>query len=515
MFLIMCRANVENPPETDTANGAAKSVTVGTVNLSVKKLTLYVDNTAGETVKLSIASALEKASNLQWACAPDGIAKVDGSGLEVKVLPLAVGTTILTVTGTPKEGYKYKSDKKVEASCEITVAAGVVLTPAQLNLSTGGTGTTVTLNMPANYKTALAGGQATIEWSSTNTSVARVTAADPTSDTATVTPQLADGTAEIQATFKPGAGSPLQETSSICDVTVTIPPTTGQDEPVPGQEATYDLMVKFGMKSPGYKLSTITSTDVSETFTHLSAYLKTLPANAVNPYGGLETIRMGDFIELPSLFIAKYTDSNVVIAEEVNIPSNVGNGKLQLVIVAINPYYGKNSNGTVTPHLIFQFKNAPGTGKMNATTADTSGYSNSSIRYYLMLRYYLALVAAGVPESVFWNITRKVPYDDPNFSWNNLLGFDYSTIKDYVWLPTEYEITGQATLQSSDQMHFSYYNSNDRRLKVVTYPDNNGCYWTSSSTRSAYFQAIGSSGTVVAQLNSTTKQGIAPAFAIK
>jgi hypothetical protein len=218
---------------------------------------------------------------------------------------------------------------------------------------------------------------------------------------------------------------------------------------------------------------------------------------------------MGDFIELPSLSVAEYTDGNVVIAEEVNIPSNAGDGKLQLVIVAINPNYGKNSNGTVTPHLIFQFKNVPGTGRMNvAANAMTISYLNSPIRHYLASEYLLGLRLAGVPESVFWNITRKVPYID-------LFGFlsRYNTITDKVWLPTEHEITGQATGQNG-QTHFSYYNSNDRRRKVATGPDNNGCYWTSTS--SLNFHAIGSSGsTTVGKPEANTKQGIAPAFAIK
>jgi hypothetical protein len=221
---------------------------------------------------------------------------------------------------------------------------------------------------------------------------------------------------------------------------------------------------------------------------------------------------MGDFIELPSLSVAEYIEDGNVIAEAVNIPSNAGNGKLQLVIVAINPYYNQNSNGIVTPHLIFQFKNAPGIGRIHKTAAaaSTNGYLNSSIRTYLRTEYLVGLCLAGVPSSVLWSLNRQVPW------WNGYKDV-YNTIKDKVWLPSEFEITGYNYARIEGQTHFAYYNSDDRRKKTVTGSQIANCYWTSASGDSTTYHAISKAGSQnkVENPAANTIQGIVPAFAIK
>jgi uncharacterized repeat protein (TIGR02543 family) len=247
-------------------------------------------------------------------------------------------------------------------------------------------------------------------------------------------------------------------------VTVTLYAQWRERGLVAGQENNPDLMVKFGVKSAGYAIGDISAQDVTDTFNEVSAYIKTQSPSSVNPSGGLGVIKLGDYVNLKSLNVAAYNSNPVVGITN----TNAGNDKLRVMVVAINPYYNKNSNGTTTPHLIFHFKDFPGNARMEATDTNANGYLGSEMRTYLTGTYWPALQTAGVPDAVVWNISRRVANKGSGASGTH-------TITDKLWLPTERELFGSNTNSISthetdtNQTHFAYYDSNSKRTKSSYY----------------------------------------------
>jgi uncharacterized repeat protein (TIGR02543 family) len=262
-------------------------------------------------------------------------------------------------------------------------------------------------------------------------------------------------------------------------------------------------MVKFGVKSAGYAISSISAQDVTDTFTSVQAYLLTQSASSMNP--ALGVIKLGDYVELPYLIVPEYGGN----AGGINITSNANDGKLRVMVVSINPYYNKNGNGTSTPHLIFQFKYCPGIARMNAGYTNAGGYKASQMRSYLLNSYWPALQTAGVPDSAVWAISRRVANGG-----SGATGAD--TIEDRLWLPTEWETNASCVESSYDYeaydgqgQPFSYYSDNNSRKK--------GTYWWNASPsrfNNYSFSVFRDDGNVSANMNPQTANSVAPAFAI-
>jgi hypothetical protein len=239
--------------------------------------------------------------------------------------------------------------------------------------------------------------------------------------------------------------------------------------PVAGQESNPDLMVKLGVKRPGYAIGSITAHDVTNTFNRISVYTKSQSASNVNPPGGLGVIKLGDYVNLKSLYVSEYNGNSGAVSVT---NTNAGSGKLCVMVVAINPYYGKNDNGTATPHLIFHFKDFPGIAFINSVSTNTGGYAESKMREYLIGNYWPALQNAGVPDGVVWPLSRRVANGG-----SGATGVD--AIHDKLWLPTEWELFGTNYGSNSDyenagnQTHFDYYSSDSERAK-------SGNYWVAS-----------------------------------
>ncbi|GMO28330.1 MAG: hypothetical protein Pg6A_16200 [Termitinemataceae bacterium] len=264
-----------------------------------------------------------------------------------------------------------------------------------------------------------------------------------------------------------------------------------------------DLMVKFSVKSAGYALSSISTTDVTNTFNTVKDYLATQSASSVNPADGLGVIKLGDYVELPSLTVSAYNGNG----GGINITSNANNGKLQLMVVGINPYYGKNGNAD-TPHLIFHFKDYPGYGRMHASkdANNAGGYKLSEIRTYLMTNYWAALQTAGVPDSAVWAVKRV--------GANDGVATGTDTIEDKLWLPTEWEMFGSNSNSNSNyensanQGRLNYYKDANSRKKA-------NLYLTASPAKEAYWWCgIGSDGNSTRWIEPPTTAGVSPAFAV-
>jgi uncharacterized repeat protein (TIGR02543 family) len=261
-----------------------------------------------------------------------------------------------------------------------------------------------------------------------------------------------------------------------------------------------DLMVKFGIKQAGYSLSSISTADVTNTFNTVKSYLATQNAADVNPAGGLGVIKLGDYVELPSLRVAAYNSNG----GGINITSNTGDGKLRLMVVGINPYYGKNGN-TVTQHLVFHFKDFPGKGRMNESEINTGGYAASEMRQYLINEYLPGLLTAGVPDSALWAVKRVGANDGVATGTN--------TIEDKLWLPTERELFGSNSNSNSNyessanQGRFGYYSSDDSRRKSEI-------YLGASPSKEAYWWCGVENGASTKWIKPADSYGVAPAFAI-
>jgi hypothetical protein len=265
-----------------------------------------------------------------------------------------------------------------------------------------------------------------------------------------------------------------------------------------------DLMVKFKVKSIGYKISSIKPSDVTETFNKVSAYVKTQSASSANPANGLGIIRMGDYVNLPSLKVDAYNNNGGAI-DLTN--TDAGNDKLRVMVVGINSHYYKNDNGA-KPHIVFMFKDPPGTSRVNPTDENKYGYLNSDVRKYLVPatgtgsgKFLSGLIAAGVPKNAMWNLDRR----GANKSANKL-----DVIRDILWLPTLYEIggAGESGESSSNQGRLGYFTSNEVRKKSSR-------WWTASpryvDTR---FMDVEDTGNAGGFLPPTYVNGIIPAFAV-
>ncbi|GMO28658.1 MAG: hypothetical protein Pg6A_16610 [Termitinemataceae bacterium] len=288
--------------------------------------------------------------------------------------------------------------------------------------------------------------------------------------------------------------------------TVTLYAQWQESDVVAGQEGNPDLMVKFGVKSAGYAIGDISAQDVTDTFNKVSAYIKTQSASSVNPSTGLGVIQMGDYVNLKSLNVTVYNSNPAVSITN----TNTGNDKLRVMVVGINSYYNKNSNGTTTPHLIFHFKGVPGDARMEATDTNANGYLGSEMRTYITSKYWPALQTAGVSDAVVWPVSRRVANGGSGATTAD-------TITDKLWLPTEWELFGSNSSSSStyetsaNQGRLGYYNDNAARIK-------SGYYWAASPRYSSTssFCGVNAGGYASGVYASAVGGGgCAPAFCVK
>jgi hypothetical protein len=271
--------------------------------------------------------------------------------------------------------------------------------------------------------------------------------------------------------------------------------------PVDTTASAMDLKTRFSITTTGVN-------GVTEAFNAVSWLINTPEAGDF-----ADIIQLGDWIDLPApgFMVAPY-NSDGAISPTSPTP---------IMAVGINSFNGKNGNNT--PHVVFQFKNVPGTRRMNQTAdGNTGGYAASEMRAYLVPSnitgtgtFYAGLTAAGVPDAVVWAPSRRVANGGSGAS-----GAD--TIADKLWLPTEFEIGNGGTSYSSttweipaNQAYLEYYTNDSLRIK---YDSSNTAvgYWDASpkATDAANFCIVGIDGTPNNALASSSG-GVAPAFCVK
>jgi hypothetical protein len=303
---------------------------------------------------------------------------------------------------------------------------------------------------------------------------------------------------------------PLAETSRTIRIRATsIENTTKYAEadvkiPLIVDASKTSLKDKFGVEATD-------ATGVTRTFNMLSQYIKEggLGANTTKTDG---TIKMGDYIDLASLYVGDHVSPGVG-SINMGINSSVTSGTLlRLIVVGINSFNGKNGNNT--PHVVFQFQNVPGTYFINRFATPTPHeYTHTNMRTYLSDKYMVGLKNAGVPESVLWPPVRKV--------WSGNESNFVTLIADLLWLPTAYEMganDGTHPNQSEtqdNQVRLSYYEGNASRRKKYNSSNDATSYWTASVWGySRDCTVINSGGSVEGAIASDSNHGVAPAFCV-
>jgi hypothetical protein len=247
-------------------------------------------------------------------------------------------------------------------------------------------------------------------------------------------------------------------------------------------------------------------------------------------------VKLGDWIDLDGGLTVAADPSGTkaaAISSNTNASTKVGpvgsqTPLLRLIVVGINSFNNKNSNGT-TQHVVFQFQNIPVTGRMHRDTTTTGSYMGSDMRTYLTGNFLTGLKNAGVPDSVLWDPERKLAQN----SIDNTL----DTVKDKLWLPTVREMfsfEGNYSYSSptyetvENQAWLEYYATNNSRIKYYT--STVEYYWLSSrytggdNSSKSYRVMSATAGSSVSSFKQDSEKtgsttapapmGIAPAFCV-
>jgi hypothetical protein len=321
-----------------------------------------------------------------------------------------------------------------------------------------------------------------------------------------------------------------------------------------GEELVPRINEKFGIMRGGVE-------GVRETFTALHTFIQ---------WGGLndpdqDVIHLGDYIDLEGgLKVEDYNGDGGFVENGFNRPGSLPNalspdmGVLRdvppsganmhhdrnprlLVVVGINSFRsGKGYAGkyAITPndktsHVVFQFQDSPAQRAMNPKNEDgqhtnAGGYEASEMRRYLTPvegdpdsgKFYDGLIAAGIPEEAFWGPVRYV---------SGGISGKPQRITDKVWLPTEWELFGTASLQEggeneSNQAWLEWYDRDSRRVKYVDSRNLTGYWLASAETDETKFRHLSmgvgfwGAGEVVVDgvwgKSANERLGVAPAFCI-
>jgi hypothetical protein len=162
----------------------------------------------------------------------------------------------------------------------------------------------------------------------------------------------------------------------------------------------------------------------AELFNALHGYIQAGHLEGGNPRG----LRVGDYYDLPRLPIA--SDGVAAAVSGNNTFMGDGTGIFRVIVVGINSFRG--INGNTESHIVFQFRNAVVSRRMNRTATNTGGYAGSEMRAYLNDYFLPGLTAAGVPQEVLWNPVRVLA------KGGDAAGTD--TVDDYLWLPSALEV---------------------------------------------------------------------------
>ncbi|MDR0732030.1 MAG: DUF6273 domain-containing protein [Treponema sp.] len=267
----------------------------------------------------------------------------------------------------------------------------------------------------------------------------------------------------------------------------------------------------------------------AELFNALHEYIQAGHLEGGNPRG----LRAGDYYDFPRLSIA--SDGVAAAVAGNNTFMDDGTGIFRVVVVGINSFKGINGNSE--SHIVFQFRNAAVSRRMNRTATNTGGYAGSELRAYLNGYFLPGLIASGVPQDLLWNPVRVLA------KGGDETGTD--TLADYLWLPSALEadalrlneLLGRAVNNAylvregetrANQALLEYYGSVEDAdsakslLNRRNMAGNSGITWWlgSAGSGTSSFAAFGSRRTNVFDpefntSSATGHYGILPAFCVR
>jgi hypothetical protein len=302
--------------------------------------------------------------------------------------------------------------------------------------------------------------------------------------------------------------------------------------------AVQDLAIKL-------KVTTEGTERVNATFRALHDYLEFLRTevgeDAINELKAENFIRLGDYVDLPFLYVDGYqgaedTEPLGVINETDNIDFGEKGRLLRIIVVGRNSFnpgagnsYYKGGVEDAMPHLVMQFQNIPVWRVLHHGSGPIS-YADSDMRKYLVKvsdpevleegNFTEGLILAGVPmdTDIIWA---------PNRELNNTLQTAVDEIKDKLWLATEWEMFGVGimlnhTLENQkNQAFLEYYLEEGNKVKYAkreTSPYYKTTdYWEVSPNAalgSSYFPSL-LNGTFIRAISINLDNGVAPAFCVR
>ena len=220
----------------------------------------------------------------------------------------------------------------------------------------------------------------------------------------------------------------------------------------PNQKAVNDglnlTMAEMMGFAPRNLMDVFGTSTVDDTFAELRARSVT---------GDFSTLRLGDYIDLPSLTIPAGTSKPSLYLTRT-LTWNASYENLRIEIVGFDDYFNVGNMSTVYPtqhHVTMMFKNIPTTAQFNETDTTTGDYQGSDLFAWLRESFEPALISAiGLePRAVDrrigtvanWNwvgIGEKIfPPDKCKYFWNNwilkheLCDRDTDTICTFVMNP--------------------------------------------------------------------------------
>ena len=241
--------------------------------------------------------------------------------------------------------------------------------------------------------------------------------------------------------------------------------------------------------------------------------------------GEINNIVIGDYFGLASINIPNGpSGQGAFFATLADIPGGDFGRNLDMVVVAKNPYLGKNGN--MQPHVIVQPRNPlsamaasnAGGHIMNATNTNVGGYQASQGRAFIINQVRSALIQSGIP---FGDLSKIIPLSRRVANGGRSIATGADIITDNLFLLTEFEIAGSHTFShptheaAATQAHFSeFFSNNISRIKRTLTTVTPVSYWLASpGGLSTHWCCVNEAGQTGEPPPSTTL-GICPAFAI-
>ena len=274
----------------------------------------------------------------------------------------------------------------------------------------------------------------------------------------------------------------------------------------PNQKAVNDglnlTMAEMMGFAPRNLMDVFGTSTVDDTFAELRARSVT---------GDFSTLRLGDYIDLPSLTIPAGTSKPSLYLTRT-LTWNASYENLRIEIVGFDDYFNVGNMSTVYPtqhHVTMMFKNIPTTAQFNETDTTTGDYQGSDLFAWLRESFEPALISAiGLEPRA---VDRRI---------GTVANWNWVGIGEKIFLPTNVNIFGTTGLSNVNyatgtQTQFALFVMNPNR-KIKKWNPSRSTWWLAepSANLSTHFCSAGVQGDATNFEASTLQVGVVPTFLI-